>query len=254
MGICGLFFCAKRIYYLSPSVNLILWDATFVGVISIRQKVQFPLLCWADISARQNTRKNTLNFLTSGWSQLTRTDIMSQIIVCHNKACRYRLPIQTAKNKNGQLFCSDKCANGCNPPVTDKNQAPTNAKSYWDLILKQKRRPPIPPAETEAWAWRKTSSINLTKTWGGYGDFSNALAPSSCALLGRIESTDTPTVSLPRLFQKLPRSNSPRSTRRAFWMSSKLSTSCTQPHLQPVCTLYIISVLQVKQKRNGRKN
>lgn len=83
---------------------------------------------------------------------------MSQIIVCHNKACRFRLPIHQAKNKNGQLFCSDKCANGCNPPDTDKRegeQKENMAQKYWNILLKQKPRPhplnEIPTMEFGVW-------------------------------------------------------------------------------------------------------
>lgn len=69
---------------------------------------------------------------------------MSQIVVCHNKACRLRVPIHHAKNRNGQLFCSDKCVNGCNPPSNDKKdgqEKTTIAQAYWDILLKQKPRP-----------------------------------------------------------------------------------------------------------------
>jgi hypothetical protein len=39
-----------------------------------------------------------------------------KIIQCHNKGCRARVPINRAKYVNRQLWCSDRCAAGCNPP------------------------------------------------------------------------------------------------------------------------------------------
>lgn len=96
--------------------------------------------------------------MTGGFEPLTKGKTMSQIIVCHNKACRYRLPIHHAKSKDGQLFCSDKCAKGCSPPdkaprvssidveeqVVSKRQL--TAKEYWNIILQKKPRPQMPPA------------------------------------------------------------------------------------------------------------
>lgn len=46
-----------------------------------------------------------------------------KIVTCHNRACRYRLPIHRALYSNGNLFCSPKCRDGCSPPASDKAAA-----------------------------------------------------------------------------------------------------------------------------------
>lgn len=46
---------------------------------------------------------------------------MNAQITCHNKACKLRVPITKAKNRNGQLYCGEKCASGENPPESDKS-------------------------------------------------------------------------------------------------------------------------------------
>jgi hypothetical protein len=113
----------------------------------------------ADISAATNTSECIYNYTHGGSKPPTKEETMAQIITCHNKSCRLRVPITTAKNKNGQLFCSERCANGCNPPVNDKPAEgyvnTTLAEKYWAILRRTKPRPhpnnEVPVMEFGVW-------------------------------------------------------------------------------------------------------
>ena len=43
-----------------------------------------------------------------------------RVVQCSNKTCRLRVPDTRAIYRNHCYYCSEKCADGCNPPDKEK--------------------------------------------------------------------------------------------------------------------------------------